>query len=120
MLIRTWSLDAVTVVDLHGRLGVEGSGAVLNTVSDLLRSGHRQMVLSLLGVTDVDAAGLGELASAFQELRGAGGVLRIVVRIKNVRELLVRTHLLGGLPTFPTEAEAIASFEPAASLTTST
>jgi anti-anti-sigma factor len=112
MLIRTWSLDAVTIIDVHGRFGVENDGALLDAVSDLLRARRRDLVLNLLGVTDVDAAGLGELASAISEVRAYGGVLKIVVRGKNVRELLIRTHLLSGLSTFSTEAEAIASFDP--------
>jgi anti-anti-sigma factor len=120
MLIRTWSLDTITVVDLHGRLGVESGGAVLSAVSDLLRAARRHLILSLLEVTDVDAAGLGELASAFRAVRASGGVLKIVVRRENVRELLIRTQLLNWLSTFPTEAEAIASFAAAPSLTTST
>jgi anti-anti-sigma factor len=119
MLIRTWSLDAITIVDLHGRVGVENGGALLTAVSDLLRAARRHLVLSLLEVTDVDAAGLGELASAFRAVRACGGVLKIVVRRENVRELMIRTQLLNWLPTFRTEAEAIASFERALDLTTS-
>jgi anti-anti-sigma factor len=120
MLIRTWALDAVTIIDLHGRFGVESRGALVHALSDLLRAGRRDMVLNLLGVTSVDAAGIGELASTFCEVRQHGGVLKIVLRSENVRELLIRTHLLSRLSAFSTEAEAIASFEPATSLATAT
>jgi anti-sigma B factor antagonist len=111
MLIRTRSQDAITTVDLHGRLGVEDGGALHEAVRDLLNAGRREVVLNLLGVTGVDAAGLGELAGAFSMVRTHGAELRLVLRCESVRELLIRTNLLGLLPTFPTEVEAIASFE---------
>jgi anti-sigma B factor antagonist len=110
MLIRTRSLDAITAIDLHGRLGVENGGALHEAVRDLLNAGRREVVLNLRGVRGVDAAGLGELADAFSMVRASGGELRLVLRCETVRELLIRTNLLGLLPTFPTEAEAIASF----------
>ena len=110
----------MTIIDVHGRFGVESGGALVNTLSDLVRAGRRDIVLNLLGVTDVDAAGLGELASTISEVREHGGVLKIVVRGTRVRELLIRTHLLSRLSTFPTEAEAIASFDPATNLATTT
>ena len=113
MLIRTRSQDAITTIDLHGRLGVEDRGALPEAVRELLNVGRREVVLNLLGVTGVDAAGLGELADAFSLVRASGGELRLVLRCDTVRELLIRTNLLGLLLTFPTEAEAIASFETA-------
>jgi anti-anti-sigma factor len=117
MLIRTWSLDAVTIIDVHGRLGIESTGALLDALSDLLQAGRRDVVLTLLGVTSVDAAGLGELAGAFRLVRQNGGELKIVVRSETVRAVLIRTNLFGLLPTFATEADAIASFESVPSLT---
>jgi anti-anti-sigma factor len=112
MLIRTRS-DAITTIDLHGRLGVEDGGALREVVRDLSNAARREVVLNLLGVTGVDAAGLGELADALSMVRASGGDLRLVLRCETVRELLIRTNLLGTLRTFPTEAEAIASFEAA-------
>jgi anti-sigma B factor antagonist len=119
MLIRIWALGTITVVDVHGRLGVESRGALQEAVRDLINDGRREVVLDLLGVTGVDAAGLGELASTFTLLRASGGELRLVVRSATIRDLLVRTKLLGLLPTFPTEVEAIASLDPASRLTES-
>jgi anti-anti-sigma factor len=119
MLIRTWSLDAISIIDLHGRLGMESGGALHNALADLLRTGRCDVLISLLGVTDVDAAGLGALAGAFSLVRASGGELRLAVRSATVRELLVRTRLLDLLPAFPTEAEAIASFDSRPNLTTS-
>jgi anti-anti-sigma factor len=119
MLIRTWSLDTVTIVDLHGRLGVETGDGLRAAVQDLVTEDRHAVLLNLLGVTSVDAAGLGVLADALRLVRANGGTLKLVVRCATVRELLVRTRLLDLLPTFATEAEAIASFDPAPRLTSS-
>ena len=119
MLIRTWSLEAMTIVDLHGRLGVESQGHLTQAVRALVHVGRQEIVLNLLGVTAVDAAGLGELASAFRLARTAGAEVTLVVREPTIRELLRRTKLLGVWPTFPTEAEAIASADAKRRLTTS-
>jgi anti-anti-sigma factor len=117
MLIRNWSLDAMTIVDLHGRLGVECQGNLPQAMRVLVDAGRREVVLNLLGVTAVDAAGLGALASAFRFARANGVELTLVVRAPTIRELLTRTKLLGVWPTFPTEAEAIASIEATRRLT---
>jgi anti-anti-sigma factor len=119
MLIRTWSLDAVTIVDLHGRLGVETGDGLRTVVRDLVTANRCEVLLNLLGLTGVDAAGLGALAEALSLVRANGGTLRLVVRCATVRELLVRTRLLDLLPTFPSEAEAIASFDSAPRMSTS-
>jgi anti-sigma B factor antagonist len=112
MLIRTWTLNTITVIDVHGRLGVESIGALHEAVRVLINEGRREVVLDLCGVTGVDAAGLGELASTSRLVRASCGELRLVVRSVAIRDLLVRTKLIGLLPTFPTEAEAIASLDP--------
>jgi anti-sigma B factor antagonist len=119
MLIRTWALNTITVIDVHGRLGVESGGALHEAVHVLINDGRREVVLDLRGVTGVDAAGLGELASALSLVRANGGELRLVVRSVTIRDLLVRTKLIGLLPTFHTEAEAIASLEVASRVTRS-
>ncbi len=111
MLIRTWSLDAVTIVDVHGRLDVESGAALHDALGGLFATGRCCVVLNLVGITGIDAAGLGMLVDAFATAQAARGELKIVIRSASTRELLARTHLLGLLPTVATEAEAIAAFE---------
>ena len=48
MLTRTRSLDAITTIDLHGRLGVEDGGALPEAVREFLNVGRREVVLSRL------------------------------------------------------------------------
>jgi anti-anti-sigma factor len=114
MLIRPLSLNGeVTVLDVSGRLTIEAGVALGDAVGAVLCTGCRFLVLNLIGVTAVDAAGLGELAHAVALARAVGGALQLVVCDPTVHELLSRTRLLGVLRVFPTEAEAIRSFEAA-------
>jgi hypothetical protein len=48
MLTRTRSLDAITTIDLHGRLGVEDGGALPEAVREFLNVGRREVVVSRL------------------------------------------------------------------------
>jgi anti-anti-sigma factor len=110
MLIRSRSQDAITIVDVRGRLSVESGGALREAVRQLMNVERRNFVLNLLDVTAVDAAGLGELAGVFSIVHANGGVVKLVIQCGLVHELLVRTNLLDLMPTFPTEAAAIAGF----------
>ncbi len=110
MLIRSWSLDDITILDVDGRLGVENGPALRDAVTRAVAGGARRIVLNLSGVTALDAAAVGELARAFTFVRQAAGELKLVVRSDAVREILVRTRLLGIVPTYQTEAAAIANF----------
>ena len=59
----------------------------------LLARGERRILLDLAGVSDLDAAGLGELVRAYNMTAAANGVLRIAHISGNVRELLARVGL---------------------------
>jgi anti-sigma B factor antagonist len=111
MFIRTWSFDDVAVLDVSGRLGVEAGRAFGATVSNVLLDGRRQLVVNLLGVSAMDASGLGALVDALKQARAVGGDIKLVVRSPIIRDLLNRTQLVGLFATFSSEAEALASFD---------
>ena len=116
MLIRTWRFDEVAVLDLHGRLGLDAHLALRAAVSEVLRAGPHHIVINLTGVSTLDASGLGELVQVLKQARARGGDVRLVVRSGFVRELLVRTRLIGVFPSFDTESQALASLDGAAPL----
>jgi len=111
MLIRTWLFDDVAMVEASGRLCLESAPSLGDAVRDAIQMRGGRLVLNLVDVSRVDAAGLGELASAFRIVRAAAGEMKVVVRSSTVRDLLARTHLLGLYPTYETEAAALASFD---------
>jgi len=111
MLIRTWLFDDVAVVEASGRLCIDSASSLGDAVREAIQMRGRRLVLNLVEVSRVDAAGLGELAGAFRIVRAAAGEIKVVVRSPNVRDLLARTHLLALFPIYETEAAAVASFE---------
>ena len=85
-------LDDVSVIHVRN-LRVPVGGELQRSVHTLLRSGRRSIVLDLAKVSDIDAAGLGELVGAYNSTIAANGVLRIANASLQVRELLVRVGL---------------------------
>ena len=82
------------VVRVDGPLRAPMNGSVRRQVQALLGQGQLRIVLSLAGVTDVDAAGIEELVQVYNATHAAGGALRIAHARERVRELLRRVALL--------------------------
>jgi anti-sigma B factor antagonist len=86
--------DETAVLHLEGPLRTPVSARLRPKVRALLGRGTRKIVLNLAGVSDVDAAGLGELVEAHNMAVAANGMLRITHAAGRVRELLARVALL--------------------------
>ena len=84
------AIDNASVVHLETPLRVPVGAELRDKVEDLLRRGERRIVLDLAGVSDLDAAGVGELLRAYNRTFAANGILRIVHSSRRVRELLAR------------------------------
>jgi anti-anti-sigma factor len=110
MRIRHSSNNEVAVIDVHGHLLVDTVPALRKCVSKALRRGHRKLVLSVVHVTALDAAGLGELVHAHTLTRGVNGQVKLVSCRAPVQELLIRTRLLSEFDVYASEAAALASF----------
>ena len=82
-----------TVLHIQSRLHVPVSTELRHRVHALLRRGDRRILLDLGGVSDLDAAGLGELVRAYNVTIAANGVLRVAHAFGRVRELLDRVGL---------------------------
>ena len=82
------------VVHVDGPLRAPTNGNVRRQVQALLGQGQLRIVLSLAGVTDLDAAGIEELVQVYNATLAAGGALRIAHARARVRELLRRVALL--------------------------
>ena len=110
MLVRT--SDDITTIAIEQSLGIECGDALHRTVLDLLEDGQRAFIVDLLGVSRVDAAGLGQLVRAWTTVRATGGDLKVVVTRDQIRELLALTRLTSVVPTFASVADAAATFAP--------
>jgi anti-sigma B factor antagonist len=104
-------VDAVTIVDVTGRLALgEAAEALHDKVRSLLQQGHRQIVINLGGVSYMDSCGLGTLVSALATASRAGGALTLLNLTERLENLLVISRLLNVFECFDDEASAIARF----------
>ena len=62
------------------------------------------------GEHDVDSAGIGELVACYKRAIEAKGVIKLVNPASKVQDLLALTKLDEYFETYPSEAEALASF----------
>jgi anti-anti-sigma factor len=91
----------LSVVDVDGDLRAPVSPELRHTVDARLARGERRIVLNLARLSDIDAAGIGELIRARDAAMAAGGVLHIAHASGRVRHLLDIAgilSLLGGEP----------------------
>ena len=82
------------VVHVDGPLRGPTKGSVRQQVQALLSQGRQRIVVSLSGVTDLDAEGIGELVRAYNATLAAGAMLRIADAQERVRDLRRRVQLL--------------------------
>lgn len=87
-------LACAATVRVIGQLRAPGTRALRRAVASLLRDGERHILLDLAAVTDVDAAGIGELVRVSNLTTAAGGTLQIASARTSVRRLLDRVGLL--------------------------
>ena len=101
----------VTVVDLSGRIALgDGSGALRETVKDMLKDGQKNILLNLGDVTYIDSAGLGEMVGAYATVTNQGGHIKLLNVQKKVHDLLQVTKLYTVFESFTNESAAVRSF----------
>jgi anti-sigma B factor antagonist len=111
MKANTRQVDAVTIVDLSGRITLgEGSVVLRDTIRDLVGKGRKKILLNLGEVTYIDSSGIGELVSAFTTVRNQSGELKLLNLTKKVHDLLQITKLYTVFDIKDDEAAAVQSF----------
>jgi len=104
-------IDSVTVVDLGGRITLgDGSTVLRDTIRELVANRDNRILLNLGEVTYIDSSGLGELVSAFTQVRKSGGELKLLNLTRKVHDLLQITKLYTVFDVQEDEARAIAAF----------
>ena len=87
----------ISILRVEGTLRTPLDFELRHRLDALIRRGDRLVLLNLSGPVDIDAAGIGELVHAFNTMRAAGGVLRIVNPTGRVRHMLRLAGLLQAL-----------------------
>ena len=112
--LSTRQVGDVTVVDVAGRITLgEGSSALRDALRDMVGKSHKEILLNLGDVSDIDSSGIGELVSAFTAVSNQGGQLKLLNLTRKVHDLLQITKLLTVFDVHEDEAKAIASFDKA-------
>ncbi len=101
----------VSVVDLAGKITIgEGDIVLREKVTELLDTGHKQILLNLEKVKYMDSAGIGELVACYKRAKEKEGSVKLLNPSGKVYDLLQLTKLEEVFDTFRDEGAAIASF----------
>lgn len=85
---------ATTVITLSGKLVLgEESAQLENLVPELLKSGRRNLVFDLSGVTHIDSTGMGRFIDAYSRLGQVRGQMRLAGATGAVRDSFRVTRL---------------------------
>lgn len=109
----------VTVVDLSGRITsnetiATGGGVALHQlIRDLVKEGHKNILLNVRDVTYFDSSGIGELFACFTTVQSHGGVLKLSNPSERVQNLLRLTKLNTVLDVTEDESTGVQSFSKA-------
>lgn len=102
--------EAVSVLDVKGRLTSFEVGALRDVIARLLKEGRKNLVLNLAELEYLDSSGIGELARIYVTVVKKDGQLKVVGLSAKVDEILKITQLYQVFPEFPSEEEALRSF----------
>ena len=110
MKIHTRKVGDVHVLDISGTITLGKATTVLrHTISDLLESGGKKVVLNLTDVDYIDSSGIGELVRTYTTVTCEGKQLILLNLTSKVKGLLVITKLLTVFQVYESEQAAVAS-----------
>ena len=100
----------VSIVDLTGQLTSFASGALRDTVGELIKQGRKKIVLNVGGLVYLDSSGVGELVNCYMGAIKQGGEIKVVGLTSKVEEILKITQLYRVIQEFQDEEAALQSF----------
>jgi anti-sigma B factor antagonist len=110
--ITTREVAHVTIVDILGRIVLgDETGALRDTVRDLIAQGKKKIILNLAGVDYIDSSGVGELVGSFTTVRNSGGELKLLNLTQKVHDVLHVTKLYTVFDIKDDEFKAVRSFD---------
>lgn len=112
LTISTREAGDVTIVDLSGRVTIDGESELLTShLKELANNSVRKLLLNLAGLTQVDSSGVSVIVASYVSLRRQSGELKLVGARGRVLEVLTVFRLGDVIPCFDDEATALASFQ---------
>jgi len=110
LILQSQNIEHVVVIRCQGRIVLGDEIHALQLEVGKLRQLKKKVVLQLAEVNYIDSAGLGALVRLFGMLRVGGGGLKLCELSPFVHKVLKATNLLGAIPTYATEKEAVDAF----------
>ena len=100
----------VSVVEVTGKLTSFESGALRNSIAQLLKEGRKRILLNLSGLVYLDSSGVGDLVHTYMSVIKSGGEMKVVGLTDKVEEILKITQLYQVFQEFQDERSALQSF----------
>jgi anti-anti-sigma factor len=103
--------NGIHMLKVHGRLTIGEPSEQLNeALQSVVRRGGHKVVVDLDSVPQIDSSGISALVRISIQLAREGGAVHLVCGPGRVRDALTVTRLVEAIPTFETEAAALAKF----------
>ena len=111
MEISVKETHGVHLLQVEGRLTIGEPSEQLNeALRSVVDGGGRKVVINLNGVPQIDSSGISSLVRISIQLAREGGAVHLVCGPGRVRDALTVTRLVEAIPTFESDAAALASF----------
>ena len=103
--------NGIHLLKVHGRLTIGEPSEQLNqALQSVVQNGGRKVVINLNGVPQIDSSGISSLVRISIQLAREGGGVHLVCGPGRVRDALTVTRLIEAIPTYDSDANAIATF----------
>jgi anti-anti-sigma factor len=99
----------VAVVGVAGEMDYANAGELTAVMSDVLDSGHPDVVIDVGDLSFVDSGGLGAMVAAWKATRAAGGSLQLARAREHLLQMLRITGLIKVFVVRPTLAACFPS-----------
>jgi anti-anti-sigma factor len=110
MNITTRDVNEVKVIAIEGELDLDSSPEAEKQLTRMREDGIKKMLLDLEKLEFISSAGLRVLLAAAQEMKVAGGDLRVCSLNETVKEVFDISGFSTLLMVFDNEAKALAGF----------
>ena len=104
--------DSITIIALGGQLDAHTAPEFERFLEDVVRDdGKRKLVLDFHGLEYISSAGLGVLMGLIEEVRAAGGDMKLAALPEKIFHVLDLLGFPMVFQIFPTVAEAVKAFD---------
>ena len=112
LTIQSHEREGILILAADGRITAQEAGTLRQAIDAALERQQTQIVLDLEKTDYVDSTGLGAMVISYNNLKKAGGSLRLLKLNRRNVELLALTKLHTIFDVFSEEQDAVNSFFP--------